>query len=209
MEAMMMLSRWQKKSVGEEERNRAESVFAALKRAPRCALERTADQTFRFGKSKHFNLPSTCAIVGDFLFALSCNIAWLSLRVSALWLLRNYFTARPHRVKHDFGLYVPRQFCKVYKLLWLYYAQFARAMEVSNICESLVRYLLRYRDLWRHWARPLWNWAPCAGKQLGHITDCFMDSFKRHRNRILAWRLIPVHISTHKCKTKTMKGLKW
>ena len=77
-----MLSRWQKKSVDEEERNRAESVFAALKRAPRCALERTADQTFRFGKSKHFNLPSTCAIVGDFLFALSCNIAWLSLRVS-------------------------------------------------------------------------------------------------------------------------------
>ena len=64
-----------KESVGEEERNRAESVFAALKRAPRCALERTADQTFRFGKSKHFNLPSTCAIVGDFLFALSCNIA--------------------------------------------------------------------------------------------------------------------------------------
>ena len=118
----------------------------------------------------------------------------LTIRVSALWLLRNYFTGRPHRVKHDFGLYVPRQFCKVFLLLWLYYAQFARAMEVSNICESLVRYLLRYRDLWRHWARPLWNWAPCAGKQLGHITDCFMDSFKRHRNRILAWRLIPVHI---------------
>ena len=45
---------------------------------------------------------STCAIVGDFLFALSCNIAWLSLRVSALWLLRNYFTTRPLRVKHDF-----------------------------------------------------------------------------------------------------------
>ena len=108
-------SRWVRRK-----RNRAESVFAALKRAPRCALERTADQTFRFGKSKHFNLPSTCAIVGDFLFALSCNIAWLSLRVSALWLLRNYFTARPHRVKHDFGLYVPRQFCKVYELLWLY-----------------------------------------------------------------------------------------
>ena len=102
MEAMMMLSRWQKKSVGEEERNRAESVFAALKRAPRCALERTADQTFRFGKSKHFNLPWTCAIVGDFLFALSCNIAWLSLTVSALWLLGNYFTTRPLRVKHDF-----------------------------------------------------------------------------------------------------------
>ena len=50
-----------------------------------------------------------------------------------------------------------------------------------------VRYLLRYRDLWVPLAAlcPLWNWTPCAGKHLCHITDCFMDLSKHHRNTLL------------------------
>ena len=150
---------------------------------PHCALERAPDQTLRFGWGKHFSLPPTCAIVEIFLFARRSNHQIFSSHTSLSWwknktrgeicalewiLVKSEIFARCNSC-HDFTAQNLRE-------PWVSQI-FVKA--ASDICCDIEIY-------GSHWVRPLWNWAPCAGKQLCHITDCFMGSLKQHRNILLA-----------------------
>ena len=167
---------------------------------PHCALERAPDQTLRFGWGKHFSLPPTCAIVEIFLFARRSNHQIFSSQTSLSWwsrgetcalewiLVKGEIFARCNSC-HDFTAQNLRE-------PWVSQI-FVKA--ASDICCDIEIY-------GSHWVRPLWNWAPCAGKQLCHITDCFMGSFKQHRNILLTLSPLLFRHSDRKHNWQTIIG---